>query len=154
MVFNEVQADLENEGYEVQALLLPASAVGADHERYRVWFIAYSNSNREMVQGGHGNSGDKERNGKTEIQKWENEFFGAMVTTAPTEKQWLYNSIKRRIPILHNGNDGFPDRLVDRTFSKWKGEAIKAAGNAIVPQVAYEIFKVIQEMELKHLHNS
>jgi DNA (cytosine-5)-methyltransferase 1 len=29
------------------------------------------------------------------------------------------------------------------TFSKWRNESIKAYGNAIVPQVAYEIFKTI-----------
>jgi DNA (cytosine-5)-methyltransferase 1 len=33
------------------------------------------------------------------------------------------------------------------TFSKWRKESIKAYGNAIVPQVAFEIFKAIQKME-------
>jgi DNA (cytosine-5)-methyltransferase 1 len=33
------------------------------------------------------------------------------------------------------------------TFSKWRQESIKGYGNAIVPQVAYEIFKVIDEMD-------
>jgi DNA (cytosine-5)-methyltransferase 1 len=32
------------------------------------------------------------------------------------------------------------------TFSKWRQESIKGYGNAIVPQVAYEIFKVINLM--------
>ena len=43
LVFEEVQTDLENEGYEVQAYLLPACAVNAPHRRNRIWFIAYSN---------------------------------------------------------------------------------------------------------------
>jgi DNA (cytosine-5)-methyltransferase 1 len=30
------------------------------------------------------------------------------------------------------------------TISKWKKESLKAYGNAIVPQVAYEIFKAIE----------
>jgi DNA (cytosine-5)-methyltransferase 1 len=29
------------------------------------------------------------------------------------------------------------------TFSKWRAESIKGYGNAIVPQVAYQIFKAI-----------
>jgi DNA (cytosine-5)-methyltransferase 1 len=29
------------------------------------------------------------------------------------------------------------------TFSKWRQESLKAYGNAIVPQVAYQIFKSI-----------
>jgi len=42
MVFDEVQADLENEGYEVQPYILPACSVNAPHKRERVWFVAYS----------------------------------------------------------------------------------------------------------------
>jgi len=45
MVFNEVQADLEAEGYEVWPYVLPACGVNAPHRRDRVWFIAYSKGN-------------------------------------------------------------------------------------------------------------
>ncbi|NBW23321.1 MAG: DNA (cytosine-5-)-methyltransferase, partial [Caulobacteraceae bacterium] len=40
LVFEEVQADLEAEGYEVQPYVLPAAAVNAPHRRDRVWFVA------------------------------------------------------------------------------------------------------------------
>jgi DNA (cytosine-5)-methyltransferase 1 len=43
LVFHEVQADLEAEGYEVQPYVLPACAVNAPHRRDRVWFVAYCN---------------------------------------------------------------------------------------------------------------
>ena len=46
LVFDQVQADLEAEGYEVLPFLLPACAVNAPHRRDRIWFIAYSSSNR------------------------------------------------------------------------------------------------------------
>lgn len=46
LVFNEVQADLEAEGYEVQAFVLPAASVNAPHRRDRVWFVAYAKSAR------------------------------------------------------------------------------------------------------------
>jgi DNA (cytosine-5)-methyltransferase 1 len=42
------------------------------------------------------------------------------------------------------GDDGLPTELDRITFSKWRNESIKAYGNAIVPQVAYEIFKAIK----------
>jgi DNA (cytosine-5)-methyltransferase 1 len=45
------------------------------------------------------------------------------------------------------GNDGVSSRLVGITVSKHRIESIKAYGNAIVPQVAYEIFKAINEIE-------
>ena len=47
------------------------------------------------------------------------------------------------------GDDGISSRLDNITFSKWRNESIKAAGNAIVPQVAYQIFKAINQMEYK-----
>ena len=43
MVFDEVCTDLEAEGYEVQAYVLPACAVNAPHRRDRVWIVANSN---------------------------------------------------------------------------------------------------------------
>jgi DNA (cytosine-5)-methyltransferase 1 len=41
------------------------------------------------------------------------------------------------------GDDGLPERLDGITFPKWRRESIKAYGNAIVPQVAYQIFKAL-----------
>jgi DNA (cytosine-5)-methyltransferase 1 len=46
-----------------------------------------------------------------------------------------------------SGDDGISDRLDGITFPKWRNESIKAYGNAIVPQVAFEIFKVIGQLE-------
>ena len=46
-------------------------------------------------------------------------------------------------PPICGGNDGLPTKLDRITFSKWRNESIKAYGNAIVPQVAYEIFKAL-----------
>jgi DNA (cytosine-5)-methyltransferase 1 len=45
-VLQQIQQDLEKEGFQVQCLVIPASGVGAWHQRKRVWIIAHSNSNR------------------------------------------------------------------------------------------------------------
>ena len=42
------------------------------------------------------------------------------------------------------GDDGLPTQLDGITFSKWRAESIKGYGNAIVPQVALELFKIIE----------
>lgn len=163
MVFNEVQTDLETEGYEVLPFLLPACGVNAPHRRDRIWFIAYTdnergNSRLRKVQaengkvsewyndaefsnasnditsdtssnGGGKNYGLRESrlfNEKSEANKWEN---------FPTESP------------LCGGDDGISKELDGITFSKWRNESIKAYGNAIVPQVAYEIFKTIKQIE-------
>ena len=50
---------------------------------------------------------------------------------------------------VHRGNDGLPFDVDDLSISqgKWRTEALKAYGNAIVPQVMYEIFRAIQQVE-------
>jgi len=48
MVFDEVQADLEAQGYEVTPFLLPACAVNAPHRRDRIWFVAHSECSRSQ----------------------------------------------------------------------------------------------------------
>jgi len=44
MVLRQVQDDLEGEGFKVQCFVIPASGIGAWHQRKRVWILA-SNSN-------------------------------------------------------------------------------------------------------------
>ena len=44
------------------------------------------------------------------------------------------------------GDDGLPTELDGITFPKWRAESIKGYGNAIVPQIAYELFKVINSI--------
>jgi len=45
------------------------------------------------------------------------------------------------------GNDEFSAGLDGITFSKWRRKSIEAYGNAVVPQVVYQIFKTINEVE-------
>ena len=42
-------------------------------------------------------------------------------------------------------DDGLSLGLVNITFPRWRAESVKALGNAIVPQVIYEIFKAIED---------
>ena len=49
-------------------------------------------------------------------------------------------------------DDGLPFRMADLTisFPKWRSKSIEALGNAWVPQVAYEIFKAIDNYDKIH----
>ena len=73
LVFEEVQADLEAEGYEVQPFVLPAASIGAPHKRERVWFVAYANGGRihngygteeSSLQGKQPQDREQQRNGR------------------------------------------------------------------------------------------
>jgi DNA (cytosine-5)-methyltransferase 1 len=46
VVLRQVQTDLEEQGFQVQCLVIPAAGIGAWHQRKRVWIVAYSDSNR------------------------------------------------------------------------------------------------------------
>lgn len=50
LVFEEVFADLEGEGYEVQAFLLPAVGINAPHKRDRFYFVAKDTSSNGRIQ--------------------------------------------------------------------------------------------------------
>lgn len=52
LVFEQVCADLENEGYEVQPYLIPACAVDAPHRRDRVWFVAHRRDAKDTFRDG------------------------------------------------------------------------------------------------------
>jgi DNA (cytosine-5)-methyltransferase 1 len=271
LVFDEVHTDLEFEGYEVQAVVIPAAAVNAPHGRDRVWFVATNTTNNGYQNGceetrrkvgsskqrrmqqfeGMGiqrnatntkfksEGSDRGTNDETQrnIRRGnEGDVLGTLrsdgITTNPKEcgcrggmcercadgERKLLSDEQRRSEMggeieghsgigdvanannqsihfkkatiehtngfgqerrLHKnksktsirkqfgqrdarsfesttwdnfptqspicgGDDGLPTELDGITFSKWRNESIKAYGNAIVPQVAYEIFKAIQ----------
>lgn len=264
LVFDEVQADLEAQGYEVQPFVLPACAVNAPHRRDRVWFVAFNpeckpdgrhnagtgsgngldmegnqlvsagrkqssdnpgassfnaaHSNNDGFNGtengqGHrkGNDGNAAGKNPTEqpsgcsseaasISSDSNCQYGGCGTgrengeetcnscagNAPNAngiglrgqsngagKSRFFNQkgtpdnwkdFPTQPPVC-SGDDGIPSELDFNavwhgikprnpkgypenyiTFSKWRNESIKAGGNAIVPQVALQIFKAIQEL--------
>lgn len=175
LVFDEVQSDLEAEGYEVLPFLLPACAVNAPHRRDRIWFIAYSTSTIEGTNKLRCIRRENEKIGTERTQTFYNAIrpngFERIVTDT---KQFRLEHCKERgniaeskretqgersnstkqfktngwagfptKPPICGGDDGLPRELDGITFSKWRNESLKAYGNAIVPQVAYQIFKSI-----------
>lgn len=164
MVFNQVQTDLEAEGYEVQTFLLPAAGVGAPHQRYRIWFVAYSNGKRtETSTKGCNQSWQLFQKIEWEENKLFDQSFGQsrIITNSNigglqrTEKQK-----ERQKPINRNawgkfptqspicsGDDGVPGGLDGITFSKWREQSIKGFGNAVVPHLVFEMFKVIDHLQ-------
>ena len=214
MLLDSISQDLEKIGYTVQIFSVPAAAVGAVHNRERVWIVAHRQGERGEIWRPNG------------IWKTENKTFGKDLqfksfgfgkertpsnTNGPIkecgpgihieEKGEVRRSKKGDVPgkLCGNGNvsatgneqlqgskhkgsldkkrkieknsgqfsrsicnlweeyptqspvcgrdDGIPRELDSITFPKWRNESIKAYGNAIVPQVAYQLFKTIEKYE-------
>lgn len=118
LAFENLLLEMEAFGYETQSFVIPACAVGADHIRDRLWIIANAIGN-----------GSKRG-----------------FPVSPKKKSWRSHSKTPRYFGLRPG--AFASRAVYGISGKLdKGERIKALGNAIVPQVAHEIFEAIIESE-------
>lgn len=154
LVFDEVQADLETEGYEILPFLLPACGVNAPHKRERVWFIAYAGLQRQTER-------QKQTMGTNQLCKewfvtdtngWrlEKRICGFVEKSQKnTNADELRNGIKwgnfpTQSPV-RSRNDGISDKLDGLTIPAHRRESVKAYGNAIVPQVALKIFEAISK---------
>jgi DNA (cytosine-5)-methyltransferase 1 len=105
-----VLRELAEAGFDAEWACIPASAVGACHQRDRWWLVAYSNNQRQQ-----------ERQSATvaDQQGWTG-WGDAPRRLNPNWRSYLSQ------PVLCRGDDGLSSR-VDR---------LKALGNAVVPHVA------------------
>jgi len=168
MVFEQVHADLEREGYQVQSYVLPAAGVGAPHRRYRVWIIAYANRSGQLRSNRRheklpGKAGKHAQRYLEQMGIDANRCCEGLAKRPPTReltrkgarilKQFARSYLTRpwKIwpvePPLCGPYDGLPKELDGITFPRWRRESITAYGNAIVPQVAHQLFQAIQECE-------
>jgi len=164
LVFEQVCLDLETKGYEVQPIVIPVAAKNAPHRRDRVWFVATNTLSVRLQQC---QNGTEMEGGQREIRRERNQFANGVKTngkvsnftnTSSIRLQGFKKEKKRQYSVDGNtwhifptkspicgGDDGLPSELDGITFSKWRNESIKGYGNAIVPQVAYQIFKAIEQ---------
>ena len=87
MVFDEVQADLEAEGYEVIPFILPACGVNAPHRRDRVWFIAYSDNTRRSAGFRQVSGADEEVSQRNEDTQFSNAGNGTIAHRTSREQR-------------------------------------------------------------------
>ena len=184
LVLEEVCLDLENEGYQVQPIVIPAAGVGAPHKRDRIFIvgsktiITNSNNTGEYTSkrnnfehrkesgeewkntqyefGGHGNKGiitdsNDERLQRSEKFRGVRKIGQGQEQFAPRFLRTNWEEFPTQPPVC-TGDDGFPTELDGITVSKWKKQTIMASGNAIIPNIAYHIFEVIEKIE-NEFHN-
>ena len=150
LALDTVLSDLEGAGYSYETLIIPACAVNAWHRRDRIWIVANSeqfrwrgrdNGNEERVfgalqtEGPSSNVPDTQREG-LEGADTEGHLCGAGQPGEYGQRGWQADWWAVE-PELGRVAHGIPNR-VDR---------LKCLGNAIVPQVAYEIIKMIIDVQ-------
>jgi len=154
---DQVIATLASIGYDAEWHCIPAAAVGAPHIRDRIFIVAYPAGSRWMSRGGISGTEEGERFGWGELirsgqvlanpnitgsqgvrEEWSSEEWedsdrysgSCSLVTRDFCAQWATEPAVRRMDY------GIPNRL----------ERITGLGNAIVPQVAECIGRVILEM--------
>jgi len=144
LALDTVLSDLEGAGYAYETLIIPACAVNAWHRRDRVWIIAYSERARTWQNNGgirQGLSriigGQESATANSSINGLEGQKPICQVQQSPPSIGYSGENWWAVEPELGRVAHGIPNR-VDR---------LKCLGNAIVPQVAYEILKVIASFE-------
>ena len=92
------------------------------------------------------------------IRRYESELYDGKSEKAQQEEcreqqfvgtacpQGWWRDFPTQSPVCDR-NDGVSLGLAGITFPRWRAEAVKALGNAWVPQVAYEIFRAIEKVE-------
>lgn len=196
---DRILADLEDEGYATEQVIIPACAIGAWHRRDRIWIIAHnanagiknlhrrgnticrcenvphsrllgSEIDEQQAAGfvecgedaAYGDNQGLQIRGKSErIEKkgWENEngsvkqFAGNDGRTLSTERGG-FGTTKSLLGGMAYGLPSFMDGYWDRepegvprvaTGVKDRVNRLKGLGNAIVPQIALQLFKAIAE---------
>lgn len=152
MVLEQVCTDLESEGYEVQPFIIPACAVNAPHRRDRIWIIAHRTDSRTKgLRERKVDSDDAANAGRIGRKQRSSEDIQSE-SKKPERQNSHYSGWERdwrevaAATCNARMDDGLPREVdgVSYSFAKWRNGSIKAYGNAIVPQVAMEIFRAIK----------
>lgn len=161
-VVETVCRDIEQEGYSIQPIVIPACAIGAPHRRDRIFFIA--NRTDAGVEGlqqkGKNRICQSEYAANTNIIRCQRKCISEINDKKRREnkerliKEYAINNRRSwgRFPTqppVCRRNDGLPFDVVRLTIplTAWCTGSIKGYGNAIVPQVIYEIFKAIETIQ-------
>ena len=211
LALETVCTNLEECGYSVQPIIIPACSVGAPHKRERVWIVAHrqsagagqylgglrglsqrqdnrkrkeedstttSNTRQQLREQGSGEGVEtnttigtscSETNQRSSESDWERDWRDVardtcaeiILETEELVEEDDAGEPQRKVILSLQAparNDGMDDELPRRmdgatlrgkrtdsiSASQHRKERLKACGNAIVPQVAMEIFKAIK----------
>jgi len=143
--FGRVLGDLAALGYDASWFVLPAASVGAPHQRERVFVVAHADRAQRKRDGGTGRvptqasfdsrSQQKDLGNADGVREPQPQGGEQNERGWPGDPGWWAVE-----PDVGRVANGIPKR-VDR---------LRCLGNAVVPQVAYQIGKAIMKMEARY----
>ena len=175
MELDSILSDLEGEGYQTRAFIIPACGIDAPHKRHRVWIIAHANSEGESD--GPINEGPRPR--QLELMADPNSGFSTVTqqavqagrTTIISSSKDVAHSESERVQRLWSSGEQKPHTYGGQKLSLcgserprpayWEAEPgmgrvvdgipnrvdrIKGLGNAVVPMVVEVIGNAIMEI--------
>ena len=165
MVLRQVQNDLEGEGFKVQCFIIPASGIGAWHNRNRVWILACNISDTNSIRHRRGNS---TRCADEEWTFLPREQEGGKMGSKTERRSNVSDTDKQRTQVQAEGKQSSIKLSGSKSKETWwqteskicripdgvsygvdrdRAKRIKALGNSIVPQIVRQIGLAIMEAE-------
>jgi DNA (cytosine-5)-methyltransferase 1 len=162
LALDDCISDLENQGYAVQSFVIPACAVNAPHRRDRVWIVA--NSRCQLQSGAElsrtNGLENKEQNADLDqrsstssrknvadsasIRPSKSRQLVESVCQTPSGKGQAVEPVNECLKNLW-ATESNVGRVVDGIPSRV--DRLKGLGNAVVPQLVYNLFEIIKQVD-------
>jgi len=161
-ILDQVLSDLESVGYEARPIIVPVCAFDAPHVRDRVFILAYSESARRNTWSDKSNTKYDEKGSARKSEFARSDTRNAKVSANASiqglqerqaQKDTSLRSAQRTNMVIRGEAREWPvEPGVGRVANgiPHRVERLKGLGNAVVPQVAEWLGKLIMEVNYEH----
>lgn len=158
LALDEVLSDLDSENYSAQSFVLPACSVDAPHKRDRIWIVACEERSMDKpISFRRTEACEEVERGQAELFDESGVESSLLADTHKGHKQPIEaiqagrRTVESGSKDQHSGWGSEPrirrtlNGVSSRVDRRKRIERLKCLGNAIVPQVAFQIYQAINK---------